>query len=367
MKLLIVGGGINSAVGRVHRDALSLSNLSAKIEAGCFSRNEKINIQSHAMWNLDFKLHQNAGQLLEAFSANAKEYIVLILTPTNSHYDIIKKSLSLGYSVISEKSITGNSSELATLSNITKEKGLFMRTTFNYIGYPMVRELKALVTEGYIGNIHQVTLEMPQEGLVRPPLIQGEFSAPQSWRLQDGSIPTVCLDLGVHLHHLLIYVTGSDPEPINATFQNFTQYRGIKDTMYCTFRDTEVGLLGSMWFTKSAIGTRNGMKIRIFGSSGSLSWYQQNPELIELALSTGEIKTIDRASMCLVANQPRYERMKAGHPSGYIEAFANIYDDINIEYQDWKTNCRDSEDTFLGINTSLKGLKFFEKCVDLGD
>ena len=367
MKLLVIGGGINSAVGRVHRDALSLSSLSACVVAGCFSRNEKINMLSHDLWNLEFKSHQSAHELLESYSSDASEYVVLVLTPTNSHFEFIDKALTLGFSVISEKSIACNSNELDILSRICNERGLFLRTTFNYVGYPMIRELKALITEGYIGNIHQVVLEMPQEGLVRPPLIQGEFSAPQPWRLSDGKIPTVCLDLGVHLHHLLLYISGSCPSPINAKFHNFTQYKNIKDTMFCTFEDSAVGLLGSMWFTKSAIGTRNGMKIRVFGSSGSLSWYQQNPELLEMALSTGEIKTIDRASMCLVANQPRYERMKAGHPSGYIEAFANIYDDIIAEYQDWQHKRELFDKTTLGISASLSGLMFFEQCVELSD
>ena len=366
MKLLIVGGGVNSAVGRVHRDALSLSNLSAQIVEGCFSRNEKINILSHEMWNLDFTSHKNTGDFLESYSAKSAEYIVLVLTPTNTHYEIIHKALSYGFSVISEKSITSNSKELDNLSRLCSEKGLFLRTTFNYIGYPMVRELKALITEGYIGNIHQVVLEMPQEGLVRPPLIQGEFSAPQAWRLSDGIIPTVCLDLGVHLHHLLLYISGSSPSPISAIFKNYTQYKNIKDTLFCNFEDTSTGLLGSMWFTKSAIGTRNGLKIRVYGSSGSLSWFQQNPESLKFASSTGEIKVLDRASNCLVANQPRYERMKAGHPSGYIEAFANIYDDIYNEYKDWKKK-RDFNDTHLGVKASLKGLKFFERCVELSN
>lgn len=365
MKLLVIGGGINSAVGRVHRDAMALSSYHWQIEAGAFSRNEKLNLLSHQFWGIDYAAHYSAEEILEHYSPHANDFLVLILTETSSHYDFISKAAHLGFSVICEKSLTSNTDELRQLQHNYPSPNYFIRTTFNYSGYPMVRELKALVTEGYIGQPHQLILEMPQEGLVRPPLIQGEYKPPQAWRLLDGSIPTVCLDLGVHLHHLMLYTTSLTPEPVSASFSNFTQYDSIKDTLFCNFSDKKQAVNGSMWFTKSAIGTRNGMNIRIFGSAGSVCWTQQHPEHLHLALPTGELRTIDRASNCLVANAPRYERMKAGHPSGYIEAFANIYDDIASEYIDWKSTGLDADNCLLGPYPSLKGLDFFEDCVSL--
>ena len=366
MNLLIIGGGSNSAVGRVHRDAISLANSNFKVIDGVFSRSQTINRASHEMWGLDCSsYYPDYLQMLKSYSDSASDYVVLILTPTPCHYQQISDAIGLGFAVICEKSLTSSVNDLQKLEDQISLTNAFLRTTFNYSGYPLVREARALITEGFIGNVHQIVLEMPQEGLVRPPLIQGEYKPPQQWRLQDEAIPTVCLDLGVHLHHLLKYLTSCNPDPVSCVFYNHTQYKNIVDTLFCNFLDLQSNLTGSMWFTKSAIGTRNGLNFRVFGSAGSLYWYQQEPEKLHLALSTGELKIIDRASSCVVANLPRYERMKAGHPSGFIEAFANIYDDIYSDYTDWRNSLVPSDPTLLSLNHSLAGLKFFDKCLTL--
>jgi len=135
------------------------------------------------------------------------------------------------------------------------------------------------------------------------------------------------------------------------------------------FRSGEAN--GSFWFTKSAIGTRNGLRIRVFGTNGSLEWYQQECELLRMCDISGDIKSIDRASECVEATKPRYERMKAGHPSGFIEAFSNIYEDIYEEYQAHKyqdkKNHIAAQPSKLGLELAWEGLRFFEESVELSN
>ena len=106
----------------------------------------------------------------------------------------------------------------------------FLAVTFNYSGYPMVRELRQRIRTGQFGKIHQLHIEMPQD-FVRPPAIAGRAAPPQSWRLKDDFIPTICLDLGVHLHHLAYFLCGEEPETVNAEFNTYSQYRDIVDNI----------------------------------------------------------------------------------------------------------------------------------------
>ena len=210
---------------------------------------------------------------------------------------------------------------------------------------------------------------MPQEGFVRPPLIAGIKSPPQAWRLIDGLVPTVCHDLGVHMHHLTTLISGSNLIPEFARFTNLSRFDNIRDTADIAFKTGDA--IGSFWLTKTAIGTRNGLKMRVYGSNGSFEWFQQDPEYLLMCDSHGAKLVIDRASDCIEATKPRYERMKAGHPSGFIEAFSNIYEDIFHEYHDFASSpniTNNSQMTsWFSLDLALEGLRFFEECVGLSD
>ena len=354
---IIIGGGSNSAVGRVHRDAIALSKHKFNIIDACFSRNTDNHNNSLCMWGVDDLAHSNIEAILEKHKNNSKDCIVLILSPTNKHFEHLTLAIKHGYSIVCEKALVTNTQELQSVARQINQKD-FLRNIFNYSGYPLVREIRSLILDGHIGSIQQIICEMPQEGLVRPPLVQGQHKGPQSWRLTDRDIPMVCLDLGVHLHHLIEFTTGITPIPKSAILKNLTAYPNIKDTQFILFSEKNDTVIGSMWFTKSAIGTRNGLLMRIFGSSGSIEWYQQNPELIKLSLISGQTQIIDRSMNCITATEPRYERMKVGHPAGFIEAFANLYDDIGDDYEHWKNSGQDSDTVSLGLDYAVRELTF---------
>ena len=362
---IIIGGGSNSAVGRVHRDAISLSKHDFNIIDGCFSTNPDNHRNSLKMWGIDDLIHNDAETILEKHKEYAKECVVIILSPTDKHYEHLALAIKYGYSIICEKALVTNIEELHNIQTTVDENQIFIRNIFNYSGYPLVREIRSLILDGHIGSIQQIVCEMPQEGLVRPPLVQGQHKGPQSWRLTDRDIPMVCLDLGVHLHHLIEFTTGITPIPKTAILKNLTAYPNIKDTQFILFSEKNETVIGSMWFTKSAIGTRNGLLMRIFGSSGSIEWYQQNPEIIKLSLISGQTQIIDRSINCITATEPRYERMKVGHPAGFIEAFANLYDDIGDDYKHWRSSGQDNDSMLLGITYAARGIDFFAQCQKL--
>jgi len=366
IRFLVLGGGVNSAVGRVHRCALSLCEREIIILNGVFSRTESIQDESHRLWNARDKVtHKVAESLLHEYKASAKNIIVLVLLPSPDHFDKVILALSLGYSVICEKPGCTSHEQALIIRNYVTTNDCFFRTTFNYCGYPMLREIRSMLDSSRIGELRQVRIEMPQEGLVRPPLVQGAKQAPQKWRLSDGAIPTVCLDLGVHLYHMLVYLTGDQFDPVFSRFTNHTSYAKILDTMNTLFTGRSTAIEGSMWITKSAIGYRNGLQVKIFGTEGSLAWKQTESERIEYAPRRGHTQIIERGVDCVVAHQKRYERMKPGHPAGFIEAFSNLYMDIADEYYMWKCDnqYKGHIDThFLGIESVCDVMAFFDKC-----
>lgn len=324
LKLAIVGGGLGSAVGYTHLIASQMDHR-WKIVAGCFSRDKKINEDTVKSWNLEgIRLHYNWKELLEG-EVNKIDAVV-ILTPTPNHYEMVSYAIDCGHYVICEKSLTTNLKEALSIKDkIIKQNG-YLAVTFNYTGYPMVRELKNTILLGKLGQINQIHIEMPQESFAR--LGQDRKKpTPQSWRLKDYEIPSVSLDLGSHAVQMIEYLISETPDYLYATQSSYGWFSEVIDDV-SSILHFKSGCKAVIWYGKSAIGHRNGLRVRVYGSEGSAEWYQMEPEFLHYYDIYGCHTIIDRGSHVTVANQDRYNRFKSGHPAGFLEAFANIYVDI---------------------------------------
>ena len=213
----------------------------------------------------------------------------------------------------------------------------------------MIRELRQLVFSGRFGKIKQFHFEMPQG------VFSNINSKPQKWRLHDKQIPTICLDLGVHLHNLANFITGKEPNKVIANFFNNSKYKKLTDNalMWLEYKD---GMKGTFWMSKTATGNRNDLKLKIYGEKASAEWSHNNPEELYLSYNNGVRQIVDRGSKCLVANEKRYNRYRVGHPAGFIEAFANLYLDIVETIINNKKNNK----YVFDLNHSLRGLELFE-------
>jgi len=358
LKLAFIGGGLNSAVGKVHATASQLDNI-WELVCGCFSTNEKVNLETGTIYGVStHRIHKHWPTLIDKEKNSVDA--VAILTPTPSHSEIIIQCLEAGLPVISEKAIALSSSESSIIQNKLKEMHGFLAVTYNYSGYPMVRELGSLIRNGKLGKILHFQVEMPQEGYLRLNAC-GEKPTPQTWRLSDLSIPTLYLDLGVHTHHLIYYLTQARPLEVLADHQSFGFFDVIDNvSSLCRYSS---GIHGQFWFSKSALGHRNGLRIRIYGSEGSAEWFQGNPEELVLAHANGRRSILDRAGNSGVATHDRYNRFKAGHPSGFIEAFANLYADVGSALLQFKKHGKFESDEIFGTNLATEGLFFMESMV----
>jgi predicted dehydrogenase len=264
--------------------------------------------------------------------------------------------------VICEKALSSNSEEAAKLLALRDRHNGFLAVTYNYSGYPMVRELRRLIRSGILGRIIQFQAEMPQEGFIRTDP-HGNKPKPQAWRLEDGRVPTLYLDLGAHLHHLLWYLTGESPLKVVAQQGTHGWFSDIIDNAgaLCQYSGD---VLGQFWFTKSALGHRNGLRLRLYGTEAACEWYQAAPEELLISHKDGRREIRDRAGDVGVANAIRYTRFKAGHPAGFIEAFSNIYTDIGECYDRYRaTGLFQSEEVF-SAELAFEGCRLLEAMHD---
>lgn len=354
LRLAFIGGGLNSAVGRAHYCATALDGL-YRLEAGCFSRHPHINRGTADAYGIPHeRTYANWQQLLQA--EEGKIDAVVVLTPTSDHLAPVVASLEAGLPVICEKALAANVEEVQAIQNVERRLGGFLVVTYNYTGYPMLRELRSLIGNGKLGRLLHFEAEMPQEGFIRRSP-DGAPIRPQEWRLRDGAIPTVYLDLGVHLHQIMHYLCNLRPRSVNAFHGSYGNFPEVIDFVSASVH-YDNGVHGRFHFGKSMLGHRNGLTVRIYGSKASAEWIQASPETLRIAHDDGRIELIDRGGGCDVASATRYARFKAGHPAGYVEAFANLYTDIHAALHAKHAGTAMNQREIFGSDIAGDGLRF---------
>ncbi len=355
LKLAFIGGGLNSAVGTTHKIASQMDDR-FELVAGCFSLDKDINEQSAKLWHAD-RVYSSWKELL----VREKNRIdaIAVLTPTPCHTEIVIEAIKSGYPVICEKALTATITDVLRIKKLLREYNGYLAVTYNYTGYPMVRELRSIVRRNKLGKIRQIQIEMPQEGFARLDR-NGNYFRPQEWRLRDGKIPTISLDLGVHLHILVHFIVNERPVKAIAVQDNFGFFKQIIDNVICIAKYTN-DTVCNIWYSKAALGYSNGLRIRVYGEKGSAEWYQMDPETLRLCDNKGHALIIDRGSVDVtISAQTRYNRFKVGHPAGFIEAFANLYSDIADNITAYKRNLNYKSEYVMGIDESMEGLYMLE-------
>ena len=327
LKLGVIGGADTSAVGLAHKSALSLID-GVEISAGCFSRDSTVNRRSGALWGLS--PHRIMDSPTEVFE-DPEVALCLILTPTPSHEEHIELAIEARMPFVSEKSLTTDSSSTRRLSEHVGRENLFGRVIQNYTGFPMVREMAAIVQSPEFGKLRSARLRMLQDSFIRVPK-SGFFSPPQAWRQKDLAIPTLYLDLGVHLIGIFEFVSGLELCPVSTLNGSHGRVPGVVDYT------TSIGLGSngatvSLTFGKTTPGLQNDLLIEVESDNLGLEWRISSPDVLKVGKLDGSTVKIFRGlSDNKVASENRYQRFKAGHPTGFVEALANYYQDVFFEF-----------------------------------
>lgn len=361
LNLGFIGGGLNSAIGPAHFHSSMLDDR-FRVVSGCFSRDESVNAATCKRWHIDpVRCTTDWHEYLERECADLDA--LGILTPIPEHHEMLTAALENGVPIICEKALVANTRQATQLLVQHEQKPGYLAVTFNYSGYPAVRLLRSIVSEGALGTLQQVHLEMPLENFMRVPVNDVAPSKPQAWRQTDDVIPTMLLDLGVHLHHLLYFVSGQEASSVMASFNRFSNMPGIVDDAKI-WLDCVNGLQASMWMSKTALGYRNGMRLRLFGTEGSAEWLQSDPENVQYTDIHGNRSALDRGVENEILSTPHYNRFKAGHPSGYIEAFANLYWDLADSLNEFKETGNTSHPNVFGVAHAKNGLAMLESAAE---
>ena len=352
-KIGFLGGGLNSTIGYIHKLASQLDSRWI-LEAGFFSRNKEINLKTSKLYGVSLDRTYNN---FSDFIKNEKGRIdaVAVLVPTPERYKYIIQLLNNNIPIISEKPIV---SEFSHCLNLKKKinNTSFLRVTYNYAGYTLIKELKSLIEKNFFGKIKQIHFEMPQDSFLKK---TSKKIRPKKWRLKEYYIPNISHDLGSHLLSLTSYLINEFPSEVMCNYFESSNYKNLIDNGYLWF-NFKSGIKGSFWISKSVPGIRNGLRLRIFGEKKSSEWLQTKPEELIIYNDSGSIEKIDNLTFKLESHKKKYNRYKVGHPAGFLEAFANLYYDFADQLDNHhKKKRKNKKQHLFDLKNSFYISKFF--------
>lgn len=368
LRLGMVGGGHGAFIGAVHRTAARLDDR-WDLVAGCFSRDVENNRRSAAALHVaPDRVYADASAMARA-EAGRMDGIdaVAIVTPNASHHPIARAFLDAGIHVICDKPLTTTPEHANDLVRAVRESGRAFALTHNYTGYPMVRQARAMVATGELGTIRVVQVEYPQDWLSTPLEDSGQKQA--AWRVDPAQAgPAGSLgDLGTHAHNLAEFVTGLRVERVCAQLTAFVAGRRVDDDAQVLLRFGG-GARGILWSSQVAPGNENALRLRVFGEHGGLEWSQEHPNHLRWTRLGEAPRILSRGGGALGPEAAYATRIPAGHPEGYLEAFAQIYRDV-AEQIAARIEGRTPDPAAMLVPTvedGARGVAFVAACVESG-
>jgi len=364
IRLGMVGGGQGAFIGAVHRIAARLDDQYVLV-AGALSSEPRRAIASALELGLhrDRAYHDFAAMAAgEAARADGVE-AVAIVTPNHLHAPAASALLRAGIHVICDKPLATTVAEARDLVRLTKETGKVFAVTYNYSGYPMARQARAMVAAGELGDIRVVQVEYAQDWLTERLEATGQKQA--AWRTDPAQAGAggALGDIGTHAYHLACFVTGLTLESVCADLTTFVQGRRLDDNAQMLLR-FEGGARGMLWASQVAPGNENGLKLRVFGSKGGLEWHQENPNELRYAPFGQPPRRLTRAGPGAGTAAARVTRIPAGHPEGYLEGFATIYTEVAHAIRAARQGKPpDGEVLFPTVEDGLHGVEFIAAAV----
>ena len=327
LRLGIVGGGPGSFIGGAHQRAALLDDCYEIVTGVVSSDPDRARRAGREMGFPPERTYGTAHEMLDAESAREDCIdVVAIMTPNDTHYEYATAALEHGLDVICDKPMTNTLEEAESLHAKVTEAGRVFCLTHNYSGYPMTRQAKAMVDDGQLGTIRLVQVEYVQGGRAYENDPDPDGDVPWRFDPSRGGLSLVLNDVGTHAHHLVRFVTGLEVAQVSAEVGTIVPGRRVHDFAGALLR-FDNGARGSLWITQAAAGVENCLRLRVSGTRGTLEWEQEIPQVLTYKPLGGvrEYRTPNGPGMFPLAK--RSCRLAAGHPGGFIEAFASIYSD----------------------------------------
>ena len=364
LKLGLVGGGPGSFIGAIHLNGALMDGM-FELVCGAFSSDPAKSIQKGKELRLDPSRVYGSYDEMFAKESQLPEGermdVVAIVTPNNMHYDPTVKALKHGFHVALDKPLTLNYAEAKDLYRVVSQSDRRFLLTHTYTGYPMIKQARQMVQEGLIGKVRKVYVEYPQGWLYK--LLETENNKQAEWRTDPkrNGLAGCMGDIGTHAFNMAEYVTGEKVSQICADLYIKIDGRPIDDDGVVLLR-FENGASGVLMASQTDTGCENNLKLRVYGETGGLEWEQELNNTLIHREPTGPAHTLRAGTGYLGSLAQENTRTPAGHPEGYIEAFANlyrnfarcIYADRAGEKPKWEW------EDYPGIEDGIRGMAFID-------
>jgi len=367
IKLAMIGGGPDSFIGAVHRIAARLDNL-YELVAGCFSSAYEKSVQTGLELGLTstriYPSYQDLIRQESELPAELRAQVICIVTPNHLHYAAARMALEMGFHVILDKPMTMTLAEAQLLKAVQGASGKELLLTHTYTGYPMIKEARALIAAGQLGEIRKVYVEYPQGWL------SSQTSSKQAdWRTDPAKsgIAGAMGDIGTHAFNLVEYSSSLRITKLCAAIQTVVENRRLDDDGAILF-ELENGATGVLIASQVLTGEENKLKIRLYGTLGGIEWQQDqaNSLLVKYADRPSEIRRTGGTYISAAAQHNT--RLPAGHPEGYLEAFANLYRNFGqtlLARAQGEIPSPESLD-FPSVDEGIRGMAFIEAAIASG-
>jgi predicted dehydrogenase len=370
LKVGMIGGGKDAFIGAVHRIA---QNMDGQIElvAGALSINPEIALASgRELYLAEDRIYTDYKVMLEkeaAMPADKRMDFVSIVTPNFVHFEPAMMALDKGFNVVIEKPITFTLEQAKQLKEKVEATGLSLLLCHTYNGYPMVKQAKQLVKSGILGKIRKAYVEYPQGWLST--YLEGTGQTQASWRTdpkKSGKAGSMG-DIGTHAFNLVEYVTGLEVTHLCANVNIVVEGRMLDDDGAAFFKFNN-GATGVLMATQIGAGEENNVKIRVYGEKGSIEWKHEdcNTLLVKWLDKPTEIyRTGAGYNGSFAAHN---SRVPAGHPEGFLEAFANLYRNFALTVRAKKNGETPAPEwtDFPSVHEGIRGMAFVENMVESG-
>ncbi len=364
IRLGMVGGGQGAFIGGVHRIASRIDDQ-YEFVAGALSADPdrakasglELGLREDRAYGSYEEMARREARLRDGIEA------VAIVTPNHMHFPVAKAFLQKGIHVICDKPLTATLREAKKLAEIAKKSGKVFALTHNYTGYPMARQAREMVQKGELGTIQLIHAEYVQDWLTTKLESTGQKQA--EWRTdpaRSGAGGAVG-DIGTHAYNLACFVSGTDASEISADLTSFVKGRKLDDNVHVMLRFRN-GARGMIWASQVAPGNENRLVLRVHGTKGGLEWAQEDPNYLWFAPFGEPKRLITRGGAGAGAAAARVTRVPPGHPEGYLEGFANIYQEAARAILAARSGKKpDKAVIFPTVEDGVKGIAFVDACV----
>lgn len=366
----MVGGGRGAFIGQVHRIAAALDGQ-IELVCGAFSSSpEKSRLSGKDLFLPDDRVYGSFEEMItkeKKRPEGERMDFISIVTPNHMHFAPAKMALENGFHVVCDKPLCFNLEEAYALREIYSKTDLVFALTYNYTAYPMVKEARHIIQSGQLGKIRKLVTAYPQGWLST--FLEESEQKQASWRTdpRKSGIAGAMGDIGTHAENLAEYISGLQIEELCADISTFVEGRRLDDDGNVLIRYNN-GARGILYASQISAGEENALSVKVYGEKGGLEWHQMHPNTLELKWLDKPKELIRTGVGQLSESTQAHTRLPAGHPEGYLEAFANIYRNFAkcIQAKLEGVEADPVYKDFPGIEDGIRGMEFIYKVIESG-